>query len=491
MPPDIPLSRLAEQLGVEYDGPVVVVDDVHHDSRDAGPGSLFVAIPGANVDGHDYAARAVAAGAVALVVERPIEVDVPQLIVDSARRALPLVAAEVHGHPSEALTVIGVTGTNGKTTVTYMLESIARAAGRVPGLVGTIGARIDGEPVPVPRTTPEASDLQRLLAAMRDRRVEIAALEVSSHALALGRVDGVSFSVGAFTNLSRDHLDFHVDMDEYYQAKASLFISERTRVGIVWVEDEWGRRLVQEADVPVRTVGFSDGCDVRGGNVRVDTTSSRFEITHGEESASVTMSMPGRFNVANALIAAACALEAGIDLASIVTGLERLEPIPGRLELVPGTGPFTVIVDYAHSPEAITEVIAEARAFGAERVIVVVGAGGDRDREKRPMMGAAAAGADVAFITSDNPRSEDPAEIIEQMVAGAGRGSHVTVEPDRRTAIGLALEQARDGDVVLVLGKGHEHGQEFSDRIEPFDDREVVAEQWHSISGGPPRGHEL
>ncbi|MDJ0960197.1 MAG: UDP-N-acetylmuramoyl-L-alanyl-D-glutamate--2,6-diaminopimelate ligase [Acidimicrobiia bacterium] len=488
MPPDVPLNELADRLGIAYHGPVVVVDDVHHDSRTAGPGSLFVAIPGAVVDGHDYAETAVAAGAVALVVERPLELDVPQLVVENARRALPVVAAEVHGHPSAELTVIGVTGTNGKTTVTYMLESIARAAGRVPGLVGTTGARIDGAPVPVTRTTPESSDLQRLLAAMRDRHVDIAALEVSSHALALGRVDGVSFAVSAFTNLSHDHLDFHVDMEDYYRAKASLFSANRSRVGIVWVEDDWGRRLVDEIETPVRTVGFSPGCDVQGANVRVDTVSSHFDITAGGSTASVAMPLPGRFNVANALIAAACAMEAGIPLEDVAAGLNDLPPVPGRLELVPGTGPFTVIVDYAHSPDAISEVIDEARAFGAARVIVVIGAGGDRDREKRPLMGEAAAAADLTIITTDNPRSEDPAAIVEQVASGAGSDEHIVIELDRRTAISSALGAAREGDVVLVLGKGHEQGQEFADHVEPFDDRAVVREEWRSLQGAPESG---
>jgi UDP-N-acetylmuramoyl-L-alanyl-D-glutamate--2,6-diaminopimelate ligase len=488
MPPETPLTDLAARLGVEYDGPVVIVDDVHHDSRAARPGSMFVAIPGANVDGHDYAAAAVAAGAVALVVERPLGLEVPQLVVDSARRALPIVAAEVHGHPSESLTVIGVTGTNGKTTVTYMLEAIAGAAGRICGLVGTTGARIDGRAIPVARTTPESSDLQRLLADMRDRHVDIAALEVSSHALAMGRVDGVSFTVGAFTNLSQDHLDFHVDMEDYYRAKASLFEAGRTRIGIVWVEDEWGRRLVDEASVPVRTVGFGPGCDVRGGDVRVDTTSSRFTIAFGDDSVDVTMPLPGRFNVANALIAAACALEAGIELETIAAGLAGLPAVPGRLELVPGTGPFTVIVDYAHSPDAIEQIIAEARGFGAVRVIVIIGAGGDRDHGKRPMMGAAAAAADLTFITSDNPRSEDPDAIIAQLIAGVGSSDRVVVESDRRTAIRLALEAADRGDVVLVLGKGHEQGQEFGDRIEPFDDRAVVTEEWRRLETARSNG---
>ena len=303
--------------------------------------------------------------------------------------------------------------------------------------------------------------------------------------MALGRVDGVRFSVGAFTNLSHDHLDFHIDMEDYYNAKATLFDAERTRTGIVWVEDEWGRRLLEESDIPMRTVGFAEGCDIRGSNVRVDTSSSRFDISVGGATVSVAMPLPGRFNVANALIAAACALEAGIELDTVAAGLDTLPPVPGRLELVPGTGPFTVIVDYAHSPDAISEVIDQARDFGAERVLVVIGAGGDRDREKRPLMGKAAAEADRTFVTSDNPRSEDPAAIIQEVAAGAGDGPHITIELDRRTAIGMALEEAEEGDVVLVLGKGHEQGQEFADRVEPFDDREVVRTSWDAMRRSP------
>jgi UDP-N-acetylmuramoyl-L-alanyl-D-glutamate--2,6-diaminopimelate ligase len=484
MPPDVSLADLAARLGVEYDGPVVMIDDVHHDSRSAGPGSLFVAIPGATSDGHDFAQGALTVGAAALVVERPLDVDAPQLVVDSARHALPILAAEVHGHPSRALTVVGVTGTNGKTTVTHMIESIARAAGRVPGIVGTIGARIDREDVPQARTTPESSDLQRLLATMRDRHVDIAAIEVSSHALSLGRVDGVMFSVAAFTNLTRDHLDFHHDMESYFRAKASLFTPERSCVAVVWVEDEWGRRLVDETSLDVRTVGMTADCDVAGSNVRVDTRSSRFDLTVHGETIVVTMPLPGRFNVANALVAAACAAEAGIGPGAIAAGLKALPPVPGRLEPVAGAQSFAVIVDYAHAPEPIAAVIAEVRALGAGRVIVVVGAGGDRDREKRPLMGAAASTADLVFVTSDNPRSEDPAAIIAAVMEGVDDADHVVIEPNRREAIERALRAARAGDVVLVLGKGHEQGQEFADHTEPFDDRVVAAEALVALREG-------
>jgi UDP-N-acetylmuramoyl-L-alanyl-D-glutamate--2,6-diaminopimelate ligase len=484
MPPDAALAALAAALGVPYDGPGVVVDDVHHDSRAVRPGSLFVAVRGEHFDGHDYAPAAVAAGASALVVEAPLPLAVPQLVVPSSRRALPVVAAEVHGHPSKALTVIGVTGTNGKTTVTHMIEAIARAAGRVPGVIGTVGARADHDPLTVTRTTPEASDLQRILRLMLERGVELVALEVSSHALALGRVDGLAFAAAAFTNLSQDHLDFHRDMADYFEAKASLFTPARSRIGVVWVEDEWGRLLADRSPIPVRTVGTSAACDVWASAIAVDTRASRFLISAADRSAEVVMPLPGRFNVANALVAAACAIEVGIDLGEVVRGLETLPPVPGRLEVVPGDRPFIVIVDYAHSPDAISAVVAEARLVGARRVIAVIGAGGDRDREKRPLMGAAATGADLAVITSDNPRSENPDEIIAQVMAGARPGAAVVVEPDRRAAIRHALAAAGPGDVVLVLGKGHEQGQEWGGRIEPFDDRVVAAEEWRSLGEG-------
>ena len=477
MPPDATLANLAERLGIDYDGPVTVIDDVHHDSRGVRPGSLFVAIPGATADGHDHAPAAVEGGAVALVVERPLDLAVPQIVVENARRALPIVAAEVHGHPSRDLTVIGVTGTNGKTTVTHMIESIAHSAGLTPGIVGTIGARIDGDPVRLARTTPEASDLQRLLAAMRDRHVDLAALEVSSHALSLGRVDGVVFTVAAFTNLSHDHLDFHGDMEQYYRAKARLFTPERSRVAVVWVEDEWGRRLLDDSTVPVVTVGMEPTCDVAGSDIRVDPRGSHFTLTMRGVERRIRMPLPGRFNVANALIAAACADRAGVPFDEIATGLETLPPVPGRLEPVTANASFAVIVDYAHAPDPIAAVIDDVRSLGARRVIAVVGAGGDRDRAKRPLMGKAAATADLAVITSDNPRSEDPLEIIEAVTAPVVDLDHVVVEPDRRLAIRFALESAEPGDVVLVLGKGHEQGQEFADHTEPFDDRLVAAEE--------------
>jgi UDP-N-acetylmuramoyl-L-alanyl-D-glutamate--2,6-diaminopimelate ligase len=458
------------------------VYDVHHNSAAVGPGSLFVAIRGVTRDGHEYVDAAVANGAVALVVEEPTHTDVPQLVVPDARAALGVAAATVHGHPADQMVVIGVTGTNGKTTVTHMIESIVAAAGRVPGLIGTIGARVAGESVELARTTPEASDLQRLLAQMETAGVEVVALEVSSHALALRRVAGVCFEVVAFTNLSQDHLDFHTDMEDYYLAKAGLFTRECSHRGVVWIDDPWGVRLAGEAQLPVTTVGLT-AADVTATDVVSRIEGSSFTMIIGGEQHDVQLPIPGRFNIANALIAGACVVASGMTPAEAAYGLGLLPPVPGRFELMPLDAPFKLIIDYAHSPDAIDAVITEVRALDSGRITVVVGAGGDRDRDKRPRMGAAAARADRVILTSDNPRSEDPALIAAEVAAGIAPHTDVTVELDRRRAIRLALATADPGDVVLVLGRGHEPGQEFADgRVEPFDDSIVVAEEWTALS---------
>lgn len=476
----VTLQRLAGVLGSSYDGPDYLVSDVHHDSREVVPGTVFVARRGASRDGHDFAGQAIAAGAVAVVVEHEVAPDMPQIVVEDGRSALAIASAEVHGHASRLMTVIGVTGTNGKTTVTHMIEAITRAAGRRSGLVGTVGARIRERDAPQARTTPESSDLQRLFRAMADEGVEIVAVEVSSHALALGRVDETDFAVAAFTNLSQDHLDFHVDMDGYFDAKAQLFASGRSHIGIVWVGDSWGHKLAAEAEIPVRTVGTEPGCNVRGSNIRVDARSSTFTLQIDGESRQVHMPLAGRFNVENALVAAACAAAAGVALEAIVDGLESLPPIPGRFEVVADGSPFAVVVDYAHTPDAIAAVIEGARELAAGKVIVVVGAGGERDRSKRPSMGAAAASADVAIITSDNPRSEGPEAIISEVIGGAPSEAAIVVEPDRRLAVRKALAMAGPGDMVLILGKGHEKGQDIGGRVAPFDDGAVAKEELRS-----------
>ena len=484
----MPLSSVASLLEVAAPTDDPMIEDVHHDSRRAAPASLFVAIRGADHDGHDFVDDAVANGAVAVITERPTDAEVPQLVVGDTRRALATAAAMVHGHPSRSMAVIGVTGTNGKTTVTHMVEAIGRAAGRSTGIVGTLGARVGGVDIALERTTPESSDLQRLLRRMAGANAELVAMEVSSHALALRRVDEVHFALGAFTNLSQDHLDFHGDMESYFAAKTRLFEAGRAAAGVVNVDDPWGKRLADGSGIPITTVGSSPGDDVRISHADARGGGCRFVVGWRGSEASLTLPLPGRFNIDNAAVAAAACLELGVDFADVRTGLENVPQVPGRFEAVPGGWPFHVIVDYAHTPEAVSRVVEAAREISPGRVIALLGAGGDRDADKRPLMGAAAAQADVAVITSDNPRSEDPASIVEAVATGAGGGSGTITEVDRRTAIGLALGLAQPGDFVLVLGKGHEQGQEFEGgRVEPFDDRSVVLEErWTGPGGAGP-----
>ena len=482
------LSEVAAVLEVGFEGPDIVLGDVHHDSRNATPGSLFVAIAGSNVDGHDHAASAVLRGASALVVERRLDVDVPQLVVADSRAALASAAAVVHGNPSRQLQIVGVTGTNGKTTVVHMIEAVAATAGLTTGLIGTLGARIESREIPLERTTPESSDTQRLLRRMVDAGVGLVAMEVSSHALALHRSDSIYFRVAAFTNLSRDHLDFHGDMESYYAAKARLFTAEKAAVGVIWVDDAWGDRLAAATQVPVVRVGLTEGADVSASRLEVGAQGSSFAFRVGDQEVRVRIPVPARFNVSNALVAAAACLESGLTFDEICRGLEALPQVPGRFEVVAGPWSFQAVVDYAHTPDAVAAVIAEARSLTSGRVLALVGAGGDRDQEKRPLMGAAAGTADLTFVTSDNPRSEDPESIVAEVAAGVRDSAGLFVEVDRRVAIRTALAMARDGDIVLVLGKGHEQGQEFADGlVEPFDDRIVVQEEGTASTGGVPR----
>ncbi len=479
MPPEVLLSELADLVGGEIVGDGrTPIRDVTHDSRQSGPGALFVAVSGFTSDGHDFVQAAIAQGAAAVAVERPQDGPVPQLIVRDTRAALPLLAAAVHHHPSRRMRVVGVTGTNGKTTVVHLLESIAMAAGLSSAIVGTIGARIAGHPVTSVRTTPESTDLQRLLARMVDEQVQLAAIEVSSHALALHRVDEVTFAVSAFTNLTQDHLDFHEDMSDYFAAKASLFDENRSERAVIWVDDAYGARLAGSIAIPVTRVGLGSDADVRAESIEVTPTGSRFALVVGGRSRPVQLPLGGAFNIENALVAAACAWVLGLTLDDIDRGLRTVAQIPGRFEKIDAGQPFAVIVDYAHTPEGIAAVVEAARGVSRGNIVVVVGAGGDRDRAKRPRMGAAASRADVAIITSDNPRSEDPLAIIDEVVGGTVGGSAVVqVVPDRRSAIRMAVRMASVGDVVLILGKGHEQGQEISGRIEPFDDRLVAREE--------------
>ncbi|MGQ0830150.1 MAG: UDP-N-acetylmuramoyl-L-alanyl-D-glutamate--2,6-diaminopimelate ligase [Microthrixaceae bacterium] len=428
------------------------------DTRAVEPGALFCCVPGAHVDGHDLAADAVERGAVALLVERPLGLGVPELTVPSVRAALGPVSAAFWGHPSSAMQVIGVTGTSGKTTTTHLLAAISEAHGWTTAVIGTLSG---------PRTTPEAPELQARLAAERDRGCAAVAMEVSSHALALGRVRATSFAVGVFTNLSHDHLDFHRDLDSYFEAKALLFTPEYTQRAVVNLDDAHGRKLATRALVP--TVGYTlaDAAALEVGTLR-----STFRW-HGHQ---IHLPLGGRFNVYNALAAAGAALELGIPEDAIVRGLAGATPVPGRFEPVDEGQPFAVLVDFSHKPGALAGALDAARdASPGGRVILVFGAGGDRDATKRPEMGEVASRlADRVLLTSDNPRGEDPLAIIEMVRAGMAPGSDCTIEPDRATAIALAIGEARVGDVVLIAGKGHEVEQILSDRAVPFDDREVA-----------------
>ncbi|HJR44024.1 MAG TPA: UDP-N-acetylmuramoyl-L-alanyl-D-glutamate--2,6-diaminopimelate ligase [Actinomycetota bacterium] len=457
----------------------LAVSGLGYDSRLVAPGYLFFCVPGTTSDGHDFAARAVDAGAAALCVERELPLEVPQIVVSDVRRTMGRVAAEFYGHPSDALTLLGVTGTNGKTTTVFLLESILRAEVGATGLIGTIETRIGERVEPGVRTTPESLDLQKLFARMVDDGIKACAMEVTSHGLVLHRVEGVRFQAAAFTNLSQDHLDFHPGMEEYFEAKRSLFVPERLERGAVNIDDEYGRRLLERAEVPLLTFGMSDAAEVRAEDVRMDPSGTRFKIRTPKGDLDVSTHLIGAFNVSNCLAATAVALQAGIGLDAIERGLEGLRAVPGRFEVIDEGQPFVVVVDYAHTPDSLDNVLRAARGAARRgRVICLFGCGGDRDKGKRPLMGAVAASlADVVVVTSDNPRSEDPHAIIDQILEGVvahrPEGPDV-VDADRAEAMTAALSAGSAGDVVVIAGKGHETGQQFADRTIPFDDRDVA-----------------
>lgn len=475
----VALSAVADAVRMHQEvtrvGADVGLSDVYMDSRAVTPGSLYVAIRGSQVDGHAFIDGAIARGAVAVVVEEPPAADIPYLLVEDARLALGWIAAAVHDHPSRKLSVVGITGTNGKTTVAHMMTAMSAGSARSTAVIGTVSVNLEGIVVS-PRTTPEASELQRVLHHLLDGgRITDVAIEVSSHAMVMGRVIGTEFDVVAFTNLSQDHLDYHHTMEDYFRAKAGLFDGRWAPLGVVWVDDPWGRRLAAESRVPVVTVGAEPGANVSITYIADTPTGSRFEIVIDGIRRSVATAVAGRFNVANAAIALTCAQLQGWDIEYAIAQLAAMEPIPGRYNTLATDDDLWVVVDYAHTPDAISQVIRESRGLADGKIIAIVGAGGDRDREKRPLMGRAITEADVAIITTDNPRSEDPGEIIGQMLRGVPDHANVTIEPDRRLAIRHALAAADSGDVVLILGKGHETGQEFADHTIEFDDRVVAA----------------
>jgi len=451
----------------------VEITDLAYDAGRVAPGALFFCVPGSRVDGHEFAGLAVAAGAAALVVERPLELEVPQLLVDDARAAMAFAADLFFGEPTRSLEVVGVTGTNGKTTTAFLLRSVLAAAGRSPGLVGTVEWIVGGAARPAPHTTPEAIDLQRLFREMLDAGDESVAVEASSHGSALRRLDRVRFDALVFTNLSREHLDLHGTMEAYYQAKRRLFTGAQPPPAAVNVGDEHGRRLALELaethHAPLVTFGMTDAAEVRPEGLEMGPRGSRFRAAGVE----IETPLRGRFNVENILGVIAAGILLDVDEQDVADGIRALSGVPGRFEAVDEGQPFAVIVDYAHTPDSLDIVLQAARELGAGRLICVFGAGGDRDRGKRPVMGAVAVQrADHVIVTSDNPRSEDPLGIIQDVLQGAGTG--VEIDPDRRSAIRSAVGVAGPGDVVVIAGKGHEQGQEVAGVVTPFDDRAVV-----------------
>ena len=453
----------------------VEVRDLAYDARAVTPGAAFFAVRGASADGHDFAAEAVENGASVLVVERAVEPEVPQLVVLDSRAAMATAADVFFCEPTRELEVAGVTGTNGKTTTAFLLHSVLDAAGRRPGLLGTVESRIGGEVRPVVRTTPEAIDLQRTFREMLDAGDRSVALEASSHASVLHRLDRVRFDALVFTNLTQDHLDFHGTMEEYFEAKRRLFTGAAPPPAAVNVGDSWGRKLAEElehaARAPIVTFGFAEDAEVRPDGLALDGAGARFTAAGIE----IETSLRGRFNVENVLGAVAAGILLDVDEDAIVAGVRALQGVPGRFEAVDEGQPFTVLVDYAHTPDSLDNVLRAARDIARGRLVVVFGAGGDRDRGKRPLMGKIAADlADHVVVTSDNPRNEEPVAIIQDILQGAGMD--VEIDPDRRSAIARAIGLAEEGDVVVIAGKGHEQGQEVGTEKLPFDDRAVVRE---------------
>ncbi|MGD9696846.1 MAG: UDP-N-acetylmuramoyl-L-alanyl-D-glutamate--2,6-diaminopimelate ligase [Thermoleophilia bacterium] len=477
----IPGARLLPRPGTAADPGETRITAVAHRADLAAPGTLFCAVPGLRADGHDFAAEAVARGAAAVLVERPLDLAVPQVVVPDARLATALVAAAINGHPSRDLVVVGVTGTNGKTTSAILLRAVLEAAGHRCGLVGTIEARVGGEAVPVSHTTPDAPELQSLFARMRDAGDTACAMEVSSHALVQRRTAGTRFAAALFTNLTRDHLDYHPDVEDYYAAKRLLFRRAQGEgedpPGAANLDDEFGARLARETGA----LGYAVDAPADVRPVRVDglTTGIAATIDTPRGPLDVETRLRGRFNLANIAGVVAASELLALPHGAVAEGLAAVPGVPGRFEAVDEGQPFPVIVDYAHTPDSLDNVLRAARELVGDggRLLAVFGCGGDRDRGKRPQMGAVARDlADVAVVTSDNPRGEDPDAIIADILEGMDGAAELRVLADRRAAISWAVDRARPGDVVVVAGKGHEQGQERNGVKTPFDDRAVARE---------------
>lgn len=488
------LGDLCRQLTkAELHGdPNVVAHGVQHDSRDVRPGDLFVCLVGQHADGHAYVPAAVEKGAVALIAQRDqlpsLQTSVPVLAVSDTRLALAEAAAAVYDNPSHHMRLVGVTGTNGKSTTVAMLESIARAAGLDAGRIGTLGAVANGQPLPSLHTTPEADDLQRLLATMRRMGVQVVAMEASSHGLALRRTDCTAFEVGVFTNLTQDHLDFHGTLEDYFAAKLRLFSeyprwSPRGFTAVVNADDPRGEEVIRATQGQVITFGIQAQADLRATSVRLGAESTRFVAEGVCGRLEILLPLGGAFQVANALGAIGAALALGLNADAVASGLASMEPVPGRFEAVPTGRDWSVIVDFAHTPDGLQSLLTSARALKPRRLVLLFGCGGNRDRTKRPIMGRIAGeNADVVIVTSDNPRHEDPEAIIADILEGMRDvRAEVKVEPDRRKATIQALRDAQPGDLIVLAGKGGETEMIIGDNRIPYDDREVVRAALESL----------
>ncbi|OQB24623.1 MAG: UDP-N-acetylmuramoyl-L-alanyl-D-glutamate--LD-lysine ligase [Firmicutes bacterium ADurb.Bin182] len=478
------LSDLVDKNRYRLVGENVDINKIEYDSRKVSKGDLFCCIVGSVSDGHDFARQAVESGASALLVERELPIDIPMIVADNTRIAMAELAAAYYGHPAKGMRLIGVTGTNGKTTTTHMIKSIAEQAGLKVGMIGTIHNMIGNESIDTDRTTPESVDLQAILRRMKDEAVGLVVMEVSSHSLVQYRVHGVEFDIGVFTNLTQDHLDYHKSFDNYVAAKKMLFAQSKRAV--INLDDAHGAKIKQELSIPVTTFGITSKADTTASDIEITAKGVQFDIHTPQGSTRMHIPIPGLFSVFNAMGAVAVALEIGLPMSAIKRGMENMLSVSGRLEPLPtGSRDFTVLLDYAHTPDALENILKTVREFAKARIVTLFGCGGDRDKAKRPIMGETAGRfSDFLIVTSDNPRSEDPYAIIASIEEGVKKsGCGYVIIENRKEAIKYALENAQKDDIIVLAGKGHESYQEIRGVKHHFDEKEIVAELLSGVSG--------
>lgn len=471
------LSLIARELGIAFSEEDAEISSITYDSRKVESGSLFCCLVGLVSDGHTFAGQAVDKGAAALIVEHRLPYNIPQLVVEDGRKAMALAAACFYGHPEKEMLMLGVTGTNGKTSTTYMVKSIAEQAGKKVGLIGTIQNMIGDEVIETGRTTPESADLFALLRQMADEKVDLVIMEVSSHALVQDRVYGIQYQVALFTNLTQDHLDYHKTFDNYLSAKKLLF--SQCDIAVINHDDPHAEKIMEGLECPIYTTGIHTPASYNASEIDIQTSGVRFLLRTPKGESLIRLHISGLFSIYNAMGAAAMMQQAGYSLEQIVSGLEALKGVAGRLQAVNTNGkPFSVYVDYAHTPDALENVLTTVRAFAKARVLSLFGCGGDRDRAKRPLMGEIGGRhSDYVIITSDNPRSEEPESIVKAIEEGVKKsGAPYTVIVNRREAIAYALTILEENDILVIAGKGHENYQEINGVKHHFDDKEIVEE---------------